>query len=344
MEAASLAAAGNYAIGGASILSAKPGADRKSVALATGALFANRAYVLAVVGVRDLAGDAIAPGTRVPFKTQSTVLAINFGGAAFTGADGTSYLADQYFTGGAGYATGSPIASTSDDAIYQSVRYGNFAYSIPIANGSYFVTLKCSEIYWSANARRVFTVTVEGNSAVTDLDIYARVGANAAYDITVPVTIADGVLDLGVIALRDQPNLSGIVITDAPAPFTDFPSWQSFYFGSPAASGAAAGADPDGDGLDNAREFLLGSDPTVADAALFAPTLSLDSAKLTLTYRKGAAGLSYRVQWSATLAPPNWSAAGVENEVPFSPTDTYRRSVPILPGETRKFLRLEIGP
>jgi len=34
----------------------------------------------------------------------------------------------------------------------------------------------------------------------------------------------------------------------------------------------------------------------------------------------------------------------VENEVYFAPTDAWRRSVPILPGETRKFLRLETGP
>lgn len=39
-------------------------------------------------------------------------------------------------------------------------------------------------------------------------------------------------------------------------------AWQTLYFGSPGAVAAAPNADPDGDGLTNLQEFLLGRNPT----------------------------------------------------------------------------------
>ncbi len=347
MDAATLGRFSNYTLTGATILSATPAPDQRAVTLATSPLAANQPYVLAISGVRDLAGDPIAPGTRIPFKTVSTVLAINAGGPAFSGADGTSYLADQGATGGATYATANGIAGTTDDALYQDVRFGTFAYAIPLANGAYFVTLKLAEVYWSASNQRVFSVRAEGDLALDGVDIVALAGAFTACELTFPVTVADGVLNLDFVIRVDNALVCGIVLTDAPAPFTDFASWQTFYFGSPVAPGAAASGDPDGDGLDNAREFTFRADPTVADSLFFTPTLHLTDdlpPKLTLTYRKGVAGLNYRARWSDTLAPGSWTESGVEAEIYFSPTDSYRRSVPILPGETRKFLRLEVGP
>jgi hypothetical protein len=117
MDAASLAAAGNYALTGASILSVQPAPDQRSVTLATTPLAAQQSYVLALAGLRDLAGDAMAAGTRLPFKTVSTVLALNAAGPAFTGGDGTSYLADQFFPGGSAYTTANGIAGTPDGAL-----------------------------------------------------------------------------------------------------------------------------------------------------------------------------------------------------------------------------------
>lgn len=348
MDLASLQTVTNYTLSGASIVSATASADQKSVILTTAAPFTpNQPYVLAVHGVRDLAGDVVAPATRVPFKPQSVVLAINAGGGACTAADGTNYLADQFFTGGNPLIYGNAIAGTTDDPVYQSERWGNFSYSIPIQNGSYLLTLQFAETYWNGNNQRVFSAFAEGQPVVTDLDIHALVGANTALDRAVPVTIADGTLNLTFTVTVDNPKLSGIVVARSPVPFTDFASWQTFYFGSPAAPGAAAGDDAEGDGQSNALEFALGGDPKIADHESLAPTVSITEGnppKLTLSYRKAAPALAYQVRWSSTLAPASWSAAGVEAEVYFSPTDTWQRSVPILPGDARKFLRLEIGP
>ena len=146
MDAASLAAVGNYSIPGMTIIGVSVGALQKSVALTCSSSFVpDQPYVLAITGVRDLAGDVISPGTRLPFKTQGNVLALNCGGPAYTGADGTSYLADQYFTGGGTAGNSNPISSTTDDLIYQSERQGVFGYAIPLANGNYLATLKFAE-------------------------------------------------------------------------------------------------------------------------------------------------------------------------------------------------------
>ena len=65
------------------------------------------------------------------------------------------------------------IAGTSDDALYQSERYGNFSYNVPVANGDYVVTRKFAEIYFSSTGMRVFKVVVEEGRA-TLVDSAAR--------------------------------------------------------------------------------------------------------------------------------------------------------------------------
>lgn len=173
---------------------------------------------------------------------------------------------------------------------------------------------------------------MEGQPIITNFDIHAQVGPNAAYDLTFPVTVADGVLNLAFTASVDRANLNGLVITQSPVPFQDLATWQTFYFGSPAATSARPNLDPDSD------------DPRIADSAHITPVHSIaspPSAKLMLEYCKSMPGLDYRVQWTTSLVPASWSEAGVENETYHSPTDTYRRSIPVLPGEPKKFIRMK---
>jgi beta-glucanase (GH16 family) len=58
----------------------------------------------------------------------------------------------------------------------------------------------------------------------------------------------------------------------AATPQSTFSAWQTQYFGSPTNANAAAGADPDGDGMSNSQEFQAGTDPTNS-ASLFGITL-----------------------------------------------------------------------
>ncbi len=175
-------------------------------------------------------------------------------------------------------------------------RYGAFGCSIPVANGAYLVTLKFAELYWAEDGRRRFAIALEGQPVLTGLDVYARVGHRVALDLSFAVNVVDGVLDLALIPEMDNAILCALLVVHSPVPFTDFASWQSFYFGSPTAPGAGATNDPDADGLDNAGEFSFGGDPTVSDSAFLAPKVALvdgDPPKLTISYRKSLAGTNY---------------------------------------------------
>ena len=81
-----------------------------------------------------------------PTGTFQPIL-INCGGSAYTDTHGRVWSADSYFTGGSTYSnTAFNILITADDIIYQSERYGNFTYQIPIAIGFYQIILHLAEI------------------------------------------------------------------------------------------------------------------------------------------------------------------------------------------------------
>lgn len=138
---------------------------------------------------------------------------MNAGGASFTAADGTSYQADTLFSGGSTHKTKAAIAGTTYDPLYQSERYGNFTYNIPVANGDYVVTLKFAELYFSAAGRRVFDVLIEGGKVVSNLDVFAQVGKNTAYDVTVSVRVTDAMLNITFRSIINYAKVNAIVIS-----------------------------------------------------------------------------------------------------------------------------------
>jgi len=145
------------------------------------------------------------------------VLAVNGGGGTYAAIDGTAYEADTgIVSGGKTYSTSAAIGATEDDPVYQAERYGNFSYAATLPDGDYEITFQFAEIYWSGSGKRIFDVAVEGALAIDDLDIYVAAGGkDIAYEVVVPVTIADGVLDVDFITLKDNAKCSGMVVRTA---------------------------------------------------------------------------------------------------------------------------------
>lgn len=158
-------------------------------------------------------GSSGGGGATPPTTPSNPIFAVNAGGGAYTARDGTKYLADAKFSGGRVYTKSAAITNTTDDPLYQSERYGNFSYAIPIANGNYKITLKFAEIYWSARGKRQFDVKAEGKVVVSNLDLVARAGATAAYDVTVPVSVQDGTLNLQFLTDINNAKVSAILVT-----------------------------------------------------------------------------------------------------------------------------------
>ncbi|MDZ8119571.1 malectin [Pontiella agarivorans] len=158
----------------------------------------------------------IKPATNSPpAATNSAAIAINCGSSSpFTGTDGTQYQADVYFAGGhTDNAPGTAVANTDNDALYNEARSNFTAYNIPLANGSYTVTLKFAETWATTPNQRVFDIAIEGNPVINNLDLFAAApGKWVAYDLEFPVTVNDGQLNLTASASINNVLLNAIMI------------------------------------------------------------------------------------------------------------------------------------
>ena len=72
------------------------------------------------------------------------VWAVNVGGGAYVGVDGTVYSAETSVTGGAAGAM-ELVKGTQDPALYKAYRTGDIKIAREIANGTYDITFHFAE-------------------------------------------------------------------------------------------------------------------------------------------------------------------------------------------------------
>ena len=151
------------------------------------------------------------------------IIRINAGGGEIV-FDNERWVADAYFTGGKVYTRTNPIRNTENDALYQSERFGNVIYDIPVPEeGLYTAELHFAEIYWHNEGARQFRVAVEGEEPGPVIDLYRdHGGANAAYVLKLDnIRVADGKLTIKLITERENAKISGIAVfrqTSSPEP------------------------------------------------------------------------------------------------------------------------------
>ncbi|QRQ99512.1 CBM96 family carbohydrate-binding protein [Dyadobacter sandarakinus] len=151
---------------------------------------------------------------------------INAGGPAFTTATGKLFTADQYYAGierPSTVATGD-ILNTTNDVLYRSGRISpSFSYNIPIMSGEVNVTLHFAETYFGTPGKkggagsRQFHVNMEGSRKLTNYDIFvAAGGAMRAVQVTFPVTVTDGLLNIDFLTgAADMPRICAIEVMSA---------------------------------------------------------------------------------------------------------------------------------
>ncbi len=155
---------------------------------------------------------------------------MNAGGPSYTDPSGRIWSADTGFNTGVTTGTSASISGTADPTLYQTTRYDSpdaleLQYTFPLANGSYEVRLHFAET-WSGAFHvggRVFIVQVEGATAISNLDVYAVAGANAALVSTVPVQLSDGQLNVRFVHVADNPIISAIEVVSPESPNTQPP-------------------------------------------------------------------------------------------------------------------------
>jgi Malectin domain len=180
---------------------------------ALSALDLAKVYYMAVTAYDD-AGDESDFSNEVLYQpaNPAVIWAVNAGGPKYTDGQGIIYRGNTQFTTGYASTTTAAIAGTTDDRLYQSERYGDFSYTIPVANGDYLVTLKFAEIYWTQPGQRVFNVLMEGVKVISNLDLAAKVGPNKAYDVTLTVHVTDGKLNIAFKSVVDYAKVSAIMV------------------------------------------------------------------------------------------------------------------------------------
>ena len=91
------------------------------------------------------------------------------------------------------------------------------SYRFSVPTGSYQVTLRFAEIYpYAYIGSRVFDVTIEGSTVLTNMDIYKWAGNYRALDYAYTVAVGDGVLTIDFVSKTGSPKINAISIVSAP--------------------------------------------------------------------------------------------------------------------------------
>lgn len=105
---------------------------------------------------------------------------------------------------------------TVPEAVYQTYRYGEFSYAIPLPAGTYDIKLHFAEPLATAAEEREFNVSIDGEVELEDYDIYTEAGGakeTAVVETFSAVAFAGGELIIAATAVTGDPLICGIEIT-----------------------------------------------------------------------------------------------------------------------------------
>jgi hypothetical protein len=135
---------------------------------------------------------------------------------------------DNYFDGGQMASYSEPVSGTDDPELYETERWGNFSYAIPVGSGSYTVTLHFaarhrgwnqpleSGVQDAAHVAHIFNVFCNGKAILENFDL-----AKEAQDSDVVVRKATGLqpnaqgkLVLNFVPVKGYASVTGIEVVE----------------------------------------------------------------------------------------------------------------------------------
>jgi hypothetical protein len=142
--------------------------------------------------VRDAFINAIEIVPGIPGRLRPVRIAMR--GQAYMDKKGNLWTPDHYYRGGQSILRSQPTSGTDDPELYRGERYGNLSYIIPVAAGSYSVTLKFNEAWFGPGkpvgggvGNRLFDITANSQMLAHSFDIYKEAGGpEKAIDRTFP--------------------------------------------------------------------------------------------------------------------------------------------------------------
>lgn len=209
----------NYMVPGATVKSADLSNDLTCVQLETDGFDPTVTTNIITLNIKDLSGNTIATAaqTIIPLSYENLPLKINVGGGNVY-----DYLPNQSWNEELTYGfqdgqekdwlSSFPITNTEEDSVYLTDGEGTKKYLIRVPDGDYKITLMFAEKYFSEPNKRIFDIIIENELVEENLDIFSKVGKNAAYDIIKTINVTDELIDIILSPKLDQAILSGIKV------------------------------------------------------------------------------------------------------------------------------------
>jgi hypothetical protein len=104
---------------------------------------------------------------------------------SYTDQHGRVWGADRYFSHGSTVLRSEPVRNTPDPELFRAERFGNFTYSIPVAEGRYNVTLQFAESWFGPGqpggggpGSRAFDVYCNGVALLHNFDVFRAAGGD----------------------------------------------------------------------------------------------------------------------------------------------------------------------
>jgi hypothetical protein len=143
------------------------------------------------------------------------VIRVNAGGSAYTDEQGNVWAADTGFSGGSTYSSLKAVHGTRASLLYQTVRWSNgpFQYEFSLPDGTYSVTLKFAEVYYTKPGQRVFKVSVNDQELLPSFDpLLAAGGPDTAVDRQFHISVTGGRITILFSQVVGQPIVNAIEI------------------------------------------------------------------------------------------------------------------------------------
>jgi len=159
-------------------------------------------------------------GTQ-PFPPgRPNIYGINAGGSVVVPF---RFSADKYASGGTSIATGnliktSGIVNAAPQEVYQSVRAGDFTYTLPylVPDRPYLVRLHFVEFYWAAKGLRLADVLINSQQVLSRFDAFEAAGGKDIACIKEYTASADsrGQITIQFKTVKDLAKVCGIEILE----------------------------------------------------------------------------------------------------------------------------------
>lgn len=110
----------------------------------------------------------------------------------------------------------SGVTNPAPQQVYQDIRFGNFSYTIPgfTAGSTHTIRLHFAETFWTTTGQRIFNVSINSTSVLTNFDIIAAAGATHKAIVKEFTTTADsaGNITIQFVSVVDHAAINGIEV------------------------------------------------------------------------------------------------------------------------------------